>query len=188
MKKSASLLALIASPILAAPAFSSSELDFSLSADVVGIEYRMLDAQRGSQWGLGLVYNDDEGATAVSAHFGVTGEPEGVDDLYTSVGLKAVVLDTFQTSAALALGGSLRYEPDHFQGIGLEGRLFYAPDILTTNDSEQYFELVARVTYAVHEQARIFVGLTDITVSYDDPLVDRVDVQRGFNLGLTMMF
>lgn len=188
MKKASSFLALLASPLLAAPAISSSELDFSLAADVVGIEYRLLDVQRGSQWGGGLIYNDDEGATLVSAQFSVVGEPGGVEDLYTGVGLKAIVHNTFQTAATLALGGSIRYEPEHFQGIGLEGRLYYAPDVLNTNDAEQYFELVARVTYAVHEQARVFVGLSDITVRYDDLEVDRIDIQRGFNLGFTMMF
>lgn len=188
MKKAGSIFLLVAAPLLATPALSSSELDFSLAADTVGIEYRLLDAQRGSQWGGGLLYNDDEDATLLSAQFSVVGEPGGVDDLYTGVGLKALVHNTFQTAATLALGGSIRYSPDHFQGIGLEGRLYYAPDILNTNDAEQYFELVARVTYAVHEQARIFVGLTDITVRYDDPVVDRVDIQRGFNIGFTMMF
>lgn len=188
MKKTGAVLALLASPLLATPALSSSELDFSLAADVVGIEYRLLDVERGSQWGAGIIYNDDEGATLASAQFSVVGEPGGVEDLKTGVGLKAIVHDTFQTAATLALGGSMRYEPDHFQGIGLEGRLYYAPDVLNSNDAEQFYELVARVTYAVHEQARVFVGLTDITVKYDDPVVDRIDIQRGFNLGFTMMF
>lgn len=188
MKKTTTLFALLGSQLLVPSAFAFSELDLSLSSDVIAMNYRLLDEQRGSQWGVGAMYNEPLDSTAVSATFNVVGEAIATREAYTGIGLKAIVHDTFQTAGSLALGGTVHYQPKDFAGFGFEGQLYFAPEILNSNDAEQYFELIARITYAVHPQAKVFVGWTDVTVDYDNAPVREVEIENAVNLGFTVSF
>lgn len=189
MNKATLGLMLVAAPALASNAHAASELDLSVSSEVVALEYRLLDDIRGSRWGVGAMYNADNKAALASATFNVVGQADATREAFTGLGLKAVVHDTeFQTAASLALGGSVQYQPAEFNGFGLQGQLYYAPEILNTNDADEYYEIVARVTYLVHPQARVFVGWTNATVKYDDPLVREVRIEQALNLGFTLLF
>lgn len=190
MNKTIVSLAFLSASAAAPHAFAESELDLAVSSDVVAMDYRNRDEERGSQWGVGAMYNDPLSASLVSASFNVVGEADASGAVYTGLGLKLAVHDTFQTAASLALGGSLQYEPEEFMGLGLEGQIYYAPDILNTNDAEQFYELVARITYAIHPQAKVFVGWTDVNIEYDDsPFEDEeVEFEQNANLGFTLIF
>lgn len=189
MNKTTLGLMLMAAPALAPSAHAVSELDLSVSSEVVAMEYRLRDEVRGSRWGVGAMYNDDNKAALASATFNVVGQADATGETFTGLGLKAVVHDTdLQTAASLALGGSVQYQPAELNGFGVQGQLYYAPEILNTNDAEAYHELMARVTYLVHPQARVFAGWTNATVKYDDPIVNEVRVERAVNLGFTLIF
>lgn len=188
MNKTASILAFLAAPMLAPAAHATSELDLAVSADAVGLEYSYRNDDRGSQWGLGAMYNDDVNATLLSAAFNVVGQASANGDVYTGLGFKAVVHETFQTAASVALGGFVQYQPANLHGVGLEAQLYYAPEILNSNDADRFYEALARVTYAVHPQAKVFVGWTNIAVEYDGTSVDEVDIEQAVNLGFTLVF
>lgn len=188
MKKTASILAVLATPFLASAANAVSELDLAVSTDAVGVEYRYRNDDSGSQWGLGGMYNDDVNATLLSAAFNVVGEASANGQVYTGLGFKAAVHETFQTGASIGLGGFLQYQPLDLYGLGVEAQLYYAPEILNTNDADRFYEARARVTYAVHPQAKVFVGWTNIAVEYDQTLIDEVDIEQAFNLGFTLVY
>lgn len=189
MNKATSVLALLTAPVLAPGAYAASELDLSVSSDVVALEYSVRDGQRGSQWGVGAMYNDDLSASLVSATFNVVGEAVATGEIHTGLGLKGVAHDTdLQSAISIALGGSVEYQPQEFHGLGLEGQLYYAPEILNTNDAEAFYEIVARVTYLVHPQAKLFLGWTNATVEYDHPLVNKVEIEKAVNVGFTLIF
>lgn len=188
MRKSTLFLALAAT-VSAAGASAESELDLSISSDVVGIEYSIRDGLQGVQWAAGAKYNDDHNATLFSGTFNVTGKAVANEQTYTGLGVKAVIHDTdVDTAGSLALGGSASYQPAQLNGFGLEGQVYYAPEVLNTGDADEFYELVARVTYAVHPQGRVFVGWTNATVEYDDALVREVEIENAFNMGFTLLF
>lgn len=188
MTKIQKLLSVAAAQLIAVQANAASELDLALSADMIGINYSALNEQRGSLWGLGAIYNDEASASAMSATFNVVGQTLAASDLQTGLGLKGVVHDTFQTATSLALGGFARYEPPQFGGFGLEGQLYLAPEMLNSNDADQYRELMLRLTYAINPRARVFGGWLDQTVKYDDPLISEVEINRSLNLGFVLNF
>ncbi|HEY7772039.1 MAG TPA: hypothetical protein VIC26_02570, partial [Marinagarivorans sp.] len=137
---------------------------------------------------IGGLYNDDINSSLAFVSFNVIGASDAVAGLQTGLGLKAVVHDTFQTASSLALGGKVRYAPDSWSGLGIEGGAYFAPSMLNTNDADQYFEILARLTYSVHKQARVFLGLQNIDIKYDKALVDKVEMDNGANIGFTLVF
>lgn len=184
--KKATFVATALAPLLASNAMAASELEVAISSDMVSADYRMTDESRGSQWGVGALYNEEHDASAVSAVFNVVGDTFALDQVRAGLGVKGIVHDTFQTAASVAVGGFARYEPQFLAGIGVEGEAYYAPEILNTNDADRYYELVARVTYDVHSRAKVFAGYANKTVEYDG----RTDVELNdnLNLGFTLSF
>lgn len=188
MKKAAFMLTILTASLMTSNAGAVSELDLSVSTDAIGLEYSHRDDDRGSEWGMGALYNDETSATLLSAAFNVVGEASANGRVYTGLGLKATAHETFQTAASLALGGFVQYQPLDLYGLGAEAHLYYAPEILNSNDAERFYEVRARLTYAVHRQAKIFVGWTNIAVEYDQTPIDDVDIEQAFNLGFTLTY
>ncbi len=187
MKNISRVMACLTTSLLAPSALAYSELDLAVSTEVIAVDYRLRDEERGSLWGLGAMYNDSESASLLSATFNVVGDATQTNDVHTGLGVKAVVHNTVRTAASLGLGGSVQYRPAEFSGFGLEGQLYYAPNILSAN-SEQYYEFVARITYDIHPQARVFVGYTAVNVRYDREEVREVTIEDRPNLGFTLTF
>lgn len=189
MKKLMYVFALAGAQILSTNALASSELDLGLSSDTVTLDYRFLDESRGSLWGAGLTRNDDLSATAVSAMFNVVGDTYATDQIHTGLGLKGVVHDTFQTAVSGAAGGFVRLEPAHWANVAFEGQLYFAPNMLNSNDARQYYEILARVTYDVHPRAKVFAGWINKTIKYDsDVPVRKVELNDNLNVGFILAF
>lgn len=188
MKKAISCLVLLLALFPLTNVVAESEVDLAVGSEFLAVDYRIMDVQRGYQWGVGGMYNGDESATLVSATFSVVGDAVESGEITTGLGLKGVVHDTFETAGSLALGGSVRFAPRNFYRLGMEGRAFFAPELLNVRSAQQYLELVARLTYAAHPQANVFVGWSEVNVEYDDMVVDEVDIRSGFNVGFTLRF
>jgi len=184
MKKSCVAITL---SLLTAGAQASSSLEVALSGDTVWADYSIRD-ESGGRWSLGAAHNDDLSASMASIAFNVVGDPVGGGEVETALGLKGVLHDTFQTAASLALGGSIRVEPDNLSGIGFEGGFYYAPSMLNSNDADRYWEGVARVTYALHSQAHVFVGVHTARVHYDHETISNVDIMETVNVGFRLTF
>ena len=188
MLKQCALAIAVTFPVVSTGAYASSELNLALSSDIASIDYARTNSDRGSQWSFGALYNDPNNASQAFVSFNVIGESQSASGLQTGLGLKLVVHDTFQTAGSLALGGKVRYAPEAWSGLGLEGGAYFAPSMLNTNDAEQYFEVLARVTYSVNPQARFFIGLQSINIKYDEAIVSKVEMDKGANIGFTLTF
>lgn len=188
MKKLACSIVLLGTQALAVNGHASSALDLAVSSDMVAADYMIYDEARASLWEIGATYNEDNDATAASVAYNVVGDVFKTREVRSGLGLKAVVHDTFQTGGSVALGGSIRFTPEDLMGLGLEGQIYYAPEILNFNDADRYHELLARVTYDVNPRATVFAGWLDKTVKYDDAAVSEVEISDGFNVGLRLQF
>lgn len=183
------LLIGIALPIVSSTTcYASSRLNLALASEMAAIDYAHTNSQRGSQWGFGALYNDSNNSSLAFVSFNVIGQSSTASGVQTGLGLKAVVHDTFQAASSLALGGKLRYGPAAWSGLGVEGGLYFAPSMLNTNDAEQYFEFLVRLTYSVNQQARVFAGWQSIDVKYKDAIVQKVELDHGLNIGFSLSF
>ena len=85
----------------------------------------------------------------------------------------------------LALGGML--DAEVYPKLMLIGTAYYAPDITTGGDFDQYLELEARAAYRVMGNADVFAGYQMIEVKSDDCRCS-VDIYDGFLFGFRMIF
>ncbi|MDH5785640.1 MAG: YfaZ family protein [Chromatiales bacterium] len=65
---------------------------------------------------------------------------------------------------AIAFGGRVRFSPVPRLGIG--GHIYYAPDITSYLDSEEYREAGVRLDYQVLPQAFLYVGYRDVEADF----------------------
>ena len=106
------------------------------------------------------------------------------NELIGGVGLKGFVYDATETAFALGLGGFLRYQPTVLKGLGVELMYYYAPTILSFNETERFHEFIARVNYRVHPQARVFFGWTDVGGKYNEYGYQSIDETANFGIRL----
>jgi hypothetical protein len=66
------------------------------------------------------------------------------------------------------------------------GELYFAPDILTGGDAEEYVDGTVRVGYSVTRQADVYLGARYVSADYDDRPSIKFDT--GLHAGLTLRF
>ena len=86
---------------------------------------------------------------------------------------------------ALAFGGRVRFSPIPRLGIG--GHFYYAPDITSFLDSDEYQEVGLRLDYQVLPQAFVYLGHRTIKADFGGGL-DDVEMDDEVHVGFKMMF
>lgn len=167
-------------------ATAGGSLDFSLSNDSVRLEHEAVRAGTGAHITTGAVYSEESEAYAISAGFNAVDATMANKEMIGGIGFKAFAFDARELGFAVGVGGFLRWQPDFMNGLGTEAQLYYAPDILSFNDTTGFQEVIARVTYKVLPQARVFVGWHDIAGYYAEGGISKVD--NTFNLGFRMNY
>lgn len=178
------LLGGISTPVLA------DNIEFDLRDDALRGAYTMDLNGRGLNADFGILYNEDPEQlddTLVHAGLMVNGEnwsKSGTFDI--SLGGRMIYSSPGELDlSALAIGGSLRFSPVHRLGIG--GSAFYAPDIISFMDAENYGEITLRLDYQVLPQAFVFVGYRNVEVDIvDGPR--NVELDEGAHVGMKLLF
>ncbi len=169
--------------------YAGSVAELAIASDMAAFDITSWEEPRGKLWNIGVTRNDDVDATTASIAFNAIGQLAAANNIRAGVGWKASYHNTFQSSYSLAVGGSFRYEPQNLPGIGFEGLAYLAPDVLTTNDTEQYRELMARVTYALHANATVFAGWTNKTLDYKSMApAGKLEIADGLMAGFSLAF
>ncbi len=183
-KTVALLCALAATPVLA------DSIDVNLHNDAIrGTYTAQLPSTKGLSGEAGLLYVEDKaknGETMLHLGVLVSGEnwsQSGTFDI--AMGARMVYASPADLDMlALAFGGRVRFSPVPRLGIG--GHFYYAPDITSFMDSNEYQEVGVRLDYQVLPQAFVYVGhrrvTADLGFSRDWELDDEVHV------GFKMMF
>ena len=183
-KTSALLCALATSPVLA------DSIDVNLHDDAIrGTYTARLQSTKGLSGEAGILYTEDKAKNGESlVHFGllVSGEnwsKSGTFDI--AMGTRMVYsnpadLDMF----ALAFGGRVRFSPVPRLGIG--GHFYYAPDITSFMDSEEYQEVGLRLDYQVLPQAFVYLGHRTVKANFGGPRDWEMDDDG--HVGFKMMF
>jgi hypothetical protein len=90
--------------------------------------------------------------------------------------------------AALALNGALRYSPPPFPRFGIGMEFFYAPNIVTFIEADNYLHWELRVEYEVLPESYVYVGFRKLRVGLEDDDEDETDVDSGGHIGLKIHF
>lgn len=168
---------------------SAAELDLNLNDDAVRLTYAWDVPNRNLKMDAGWLNHQDRGDIL---HLGLhlTGEASGgAQPVLGGLGGRIVYVDAdrFNTSAtALALGGFLRYTLPQYDRINLYAHGYFAPDVLSFGDGEQYQEIEARVGYNVLRDADVYIGVRYASVGFDfggDATID-----NGFIVGIQLRF
>lgn len=182
-------LPILAAALLFAATAGATSLEIGLNDDSVQGQYFQSiteDAYGTAQFGLRGLYNDDDKTKLLSGEISFIGRPGNVPGLTAGVGgmlWGGKVGDSRHDLDILSLGigARLGIAPPSLMGLGFDAKLFYAPKILTTGDSERVTEGALRASYAFIPKARIFVEYQVIHVDFErgDGDIDD-DLRIGF--------
>ena len=180
----------VAALCLCAINVGAASLDMSLNDDSIQAQVFLpvtQDAYGTTQVGVRGLYNDDHETKLVSGEVDFLGKPGDVPGLTAGVGVIVwggevgpgpVDADLFSVGIGVKAG----FVPPQLMGVGIDGKFFYGPKILTSGDSERIFESGLRVSYAFIPKARFFVEYQKIHVDFDgggDGNIDD-DLRVGF--------
>ena len=174
---------------LCAASAGAASLDLSLNDDSVQAQAFFpitQDAYGTTQVGVRGLYNDDHNTKLASGEIDFIGKPGDIPGLTAGVGLivwggeagRRGDVDIF----SVGLGAKVGFAPPQLMGIGIDGKFFYGPKILTGGDVDRVFESGLRLSYAIIPKARLFVEYQKIHVDLDvggDGDIDD-DVRIGF--------
>ena len=167
-------------------AAGAHEIDLSLNADAVRATYAT-PVGDGLRLETGWLHDGDEGDLA-HAGFLVTGEAApGSQQITAGIGGRLAYLDadgSHRDGYALGVGGSVRWVLPRYDRFAVYGELYWAPDILSGGDIEEYTDATVRLGYGVTRQAEVYVGARHTCAdSKDRPsMCFDTGMHAGFNL------
>lgn len=184
------ILTCVAALSLCAVTAGAASLDMSLNDDSLQAQVFLpitRDAYGTTQFGVRGLYNDDHETSLLSAEVDFLGKPGDVPGLTAGVGMIVwggeIGSDGTDDADILSVGVGAKASlvPPQFMGVGIDGKFFYGPKILTTGESERVFESSLRASYAFIPKARLFVEYQKIHVDYKggDGNIDD-DLRLGF--------
>lgn len=109
------------------------------------------------------------------------------NDITAYIGGKALFQqhDHLPDGTAIAVGGALRITPAANKNVAVVASAYFAPDVLSFGDMENYQELELRGEYKVSEQLTAYVGYRNNSADYsaNSVKVKDIDLYDGFMVG-----
>jgi len=173
--------------VSATQAMAGGSLDLSLSNDTARLEYDAAKVGSGLHVSASLQHHEDNGdLIGVGAHVVDVRKPNS--PLYLGVGGKLFAFkeDDFD-GGALAVGGFLRYKFPQVPDLSVAGYTYYAPQVVSFNDTENLLDSDVRVQFSILPTARIYMGYRYTRVKIED-VKDVVELEQGVHFGLKVDF
>ena len=114
---------------------------------------------------------------------------DGKDPLQAGLGVRFVYTQpniALVDGGALALGGFVRYTLPNANRFNVGGYLYYAPDVVSFGDVQEYYEVGARVGYNVVRDADVYLGVRSTKADYGGP--GRFSFDSGLHIGFEIRF
>jgi len=117
-----------------------------------------------------FLYNDDKDTKLGSVGLDFVGHPGNIAGLGVGVGVKLYGGKTEPSVDFINLGVGLNvdYVIPQLEGLGVSGRIDYAPKVFSFRDAERLVETEVRLTYAVIPKVRLFLGYQNIRLDVED--------------------
>jgi hypothetical protein len=182
------ILALVGTAFFCVQA-GADELDFSFNSDAARVVYVRSLEQSKLQVDGGWLHHQDNGD---ALHIGLnlaSLASQAANPAVAGLGGRFVYFDgdlSKQTGYAVAIGGFFRYPIPNYNRIAVGGQAYFAPDVLTFSDAEQYQDLSIRVSYNVMQEADLYIGARYVKGEYDKAKKALFDT--GMHVGITLRF
>ncbi len=136
-----------------------------------------------------FLYNGDQETTLGSLGLDFVGKPGNLPGLDVGIGAKFYAGSTDPSTDFLNLAIGLRgdYILPRLQGLGIAGRLYYAPKVFSFRDSERLLESEVRLTYAVLPKVKLYVGYQNIRLE-DENFNNKRTIDDTLRIGFVGSF
>lgn len=174
---------------------ASQDLDLNLSSDAIRGEFAFDVGglpNNNAKVAIGGLFSEDlepEDLTAIHAGLLVTGDTGARDALVEAgLGVRIVALDVADSlnGAAIALGGEVDARLPAFNRIGVSGYVYYAPDVSSFSDINQYIEYAFDANYEIIRNAFVYLGYRQVRLDIDE--AGDFTADTGLHAGFRLRF
>ena len=156
--------------LCAGPVFADS-LSLDLNNDALRVNYAH-DFSRNYTSDFAWIHVKDLGKSNDSGNTftgGINLRQKINNDVSATIGGKVVFQqhDKYPDGTAMAVGVGVRFTPPANRSVGISGSLYYAPNVLSFGDMNNYRELELRGEYAFSDQLTGYVGYRNNRADYD---------------------
>lgn len=174
-------------PFIGATA-GASEIDLSLNSDALRLVYAT-EVGDGLRIDGGLLHDSDKGDVVHAGLQVVGAAAPGSEQLTAGIGARLAYLDGDGGQSdgyALGIGGSARWVVPRYSRFSVAGELYWAPDILSGGDAEEYVDGTVRVAYNVTRNADVYIGARYTSADYENQ--PSVKFDTGMHAGFALRF
>lgn len=170
-------------------------LDINLSSDAIRGEFAFDTGalpNNNAKIAIGGLFSEDlepDELTAIHAGLLVTGDTGAREALVEAgLGVRVVALDVADSlnGAAIALGGEVDARLPAFNRIGVSGYIYFAPDVSSFSDINQYIEYAFDANYEIIRNAFVYLGYRQVRLDID-PVGD-FSADTGMHAGFRLRF
>jgi len=164
----------------------AAKLDFNLSDEAFLIRYAP-DANRGMQLDYGLLHQEDEiYIGSLGLHLVDNAATESAP-VQVGLGGRLQLIDTEGPSGgAISVGAWGRYSFPGANRFAIAGNVYFAPDVTSFGDVENFLEYGVRGEYEVLRNGSLYLGYRKIEADFD--VVDNADLDKGLHFGMQFTF
>ena len=174
-------------------AIYAQSLDMNLSNDTVEGAFEAPVTGTGfgkSYYDISVIFSerDEDNNWIAGGGFTVTGDAgSDVPGLELGVGVKVYAMEVAKFDVtAIPLGGHFRYAPPGMNRLFLRGALFWAPEIVTLYDGDEFVHSSVKLGYEILPTADVYVGYRDISIDIKNR--DDEKVAANWMVGVTLTF
>lgn len=167
-------------------AASAGDLEIALNQDAAQLGYKTGFGT--GNFDFGVFFNEDDDLLG-SVGLTVAGVPAGETPLTFALGtrLYAATLDIPDADVlALSLGGQVRYTIPSNMPMHLLAGVFYAPDITTFNDADEFLDFVVRFEVEFVPRTSGFIGYRLLEADTDSQGSHELD--DNLHVGISLHF
>ncbi len=182
-------LALMGLPLalIGAPA-GAHEINLSFNDSAIRATYGRVLAN-GLRLDGGWLGDSDEGDVWHASALVVGDLAPGGQKLTGGLGGRLAYLDgdgSNREGYALGIGGSVRWAIPRYDRFTVSGEYFWAPDILSGGDAEEYMDGTIRLGYSITKQGELYVGARYTGAEFDDR--PQILFDTGMHIGIELRF
>lgn len=177
--------------LLSAVAFGAQadNLDFNLGGNAASVGYSASLTNTGLEGSLGYLHHTDK-VDIGSAGLGLVGNASPVGSpLIFNVGGKFLFISPkggIDNGTAIALGATIHYVWPSYNRFTIGGELYYAPNIVSFNNTDRYLEFGVRAGYSILRNAEVYVGYRHVSAAFNGS--GNVTLDNTFMAGLSLNF
>jgi len=167
----------------------AANLDIDLASNAASVTYTANLTDTGLEGSLGYLHHTNV-VDVASGGLDLVGNASPVGSpLIFGVGGKLFVVDpklVHANGAAVGLGAHFRYTWPDYNRFAIGGELYFAPSIVTFQDTQRYLQAGMRAEYEVLRNADVYIGYRYVTAAFKG--TSTVTLDSSIVVGLSLNF